>query len=139
MRTDVFELKWWNYNWVFKEITKFFTFKYFQNDLQVLLYKTSISVQTNIYVKTYTSMQTSGCHQDKAIVSDNFKRNLHHFNVKKVEHNQLFHIKMKEDKIIIFCKICGHFNMIILKWLCILAYIHPFGWQSGLCYKKLRS
>ena len=25
-----FNLKWWNYNWVFKEITKSFTFKYFQ-------------------------------------------------------------------------------------------------------------
>ena len=25
-----FNLKWWNYNWVFREITKSFTFKYFQ-------------------------------------------------------------------------------------------------------------
>ena len=58
------------------------------------------------------------------MVSNNSKRNLHHFNMKKVEHVQLFHIKMKEehvqlfhikmkeDQIIIFCKIHGHFNMI---------------------------
>ena len=42
-------------------------------------------------------MQISRCHQDKAMVSDNFKRNLYHFNMKEVEHIQLFHIKMKED------------------------------------------
>ena len=42
-------------------------------------------------------MQISCCRKDKAMVSDNFKRNLHHFNMKKVEHVQLFHIKMKED------------------------------------------
>ena len=58
-------------------------------------------------------MQISRCRQDKTMVSDNFKRNLHHFNMKKVEHVQLLHIKMKEDQIIIFCKIHGHFNMII--------------------------
>ena len=54
-------------------------------------------IRANIYVKTYTSMQISRCRQDKTMVSDNFKRNLHHFNMKKVEHVQLFHIKMKED------------------------------------------
>ena len=59
-------------------------------------------------------MYISLCRQDKTMVSDNFKRNLH-FNMKKVEHVQLFHIKMKEDEIVIFCKIHGHFNMIILK------------------------
>ena len=42
-------------------------------------------------------MQISRCLQDKTMVPDNFKRNLHHFNMKKVEHVQLFHIKMKED------------------------------------------
>ena len=49
----------------------------------------------NIYIKTYTSTQTSCCCQDKTMVSDNFKRNLYHFNMRKVEHGQLFHIKMK--------------------------------------------
>ena len=58
-------------------------------------------------------MQISRCRQDKSIVSDNFKRNPHHFNMKKVEHVQPFRIKMKEDSIIIFCKFHGHFNMII--------------------------
>ena len=42
-------------------------------------------------------MQISRCRQDKTIVSDSFKRNLHHFNMKKVDHVQLFHNKMKED------------------------------------------
>ena len=42
-------------------------------------------------------MQISLCSQDKTMVFDNFKRNLHHFNMKKVEHVQLFHIKMKKD------------------------------------------
>ena len=41
-------------------------------------------------------MQISRCRQDKTMVFDNFKRNLH-FKMKKVEHVQLFHIKMKED------------------------------------------
>ena len=41
-------------------------------------------------------MQISRCRQDKTIVSENFKRNLHHFNMKKVEHVRLFHIKMKD-------------------------------------------
>ena len=72
-----------------------------------------IFIQRNIYVETYTSMQISHCHQDKTMVCDSFKRNLHHFNMKKYEHVQLFHIKMKEDQIIIFCKIRGHFNMTI--------------------------
>ena len=41
-------------------------------------------------------------HQGKTMVPVNFKRNLHHFNLKKVQlfhvqHVQLFHIKMKED------------------------------------------
>ena len=42
-------------------------------------------------------MQISRCRQDKTIVSGNFKRNLHHFNMMKVEHVQLFHVKMKKD------------------------------------------
>ena len=42
-------------------------------------------------------METSSCRQDKTMVSDNFKRNLCHFNMKKVEHVRLFHVKMKED------------------------------------------
>ena len=57
----------------------------------------SIFIETNIYVKRCTSMQISLCCQDKTMVCDNFKRNLHHFNMKKYEHVQLFHIKMKED------------------------------------------
>ena len=40
-------------------------------------------------------MQISRCGQDKTMVSDNFKRNLHHFKMKKVEYVQLFHIKTK--------------------------------------------
>ena len=42
-------------------------------------------------------MQIFHCRQDETMVSDNFKINLHHFDMKKVEHVQLFHIKMKED------------------------------------------
>ena len=42
-------------------------------------------------------MQVYRCCQDKTMVSDNFKRNFHDFYMKKVEHVQLFHIKMKED------------------------------------------
>ena len=42
-------------------------------------------------------MKIPCCCQDKTMVSDNFKRNLHHVNMKKVEHVQLFHIKMIED------------------------------------------
>ena len=42
-------------------------------------------------------MQISRCHQDKRMVSNNLKRHFHHFNIKKVEHVQLTHIKMKED------------------------------------------
>ena len=41
-------------------------------------------------------MHISDCCQDETILPDNFKRNPHHFNIKKVEHVQLFHIKMKE-------------------------------------------
>ena len=65
------------------------------NDLQVLLYKAFIFIQTDIYVNS--SMLISSCLQDKAMVFDDFKRNLRHFNMKKVEHVQLFHMKMKED------------------------------------------
>ena len=43
------------------------------------------------------TVQISRCRHGKTIVFDNFKRNLHHFNMKKVEHVQLFKIKMKED------------------------------------------
>ena len=42
-------------------------------------------------------MQVSRCHQDKKMLADNFNRNLHHFNMEKVEHFKLFHIKIKED------------------------------------------
>ena len=45
-------------------------------------------------------MQISRCRQDKTVVSDNFKRNLHHFNMKKIELVQLFYIKMKEDELV---------------------------------------
>ena len=31
-------------------------------------------------------MQISRCRQHERMVPDNFKRNLHHFNMKKVEH-----------------------------------------------------
>ena len=53
--------------------------------MQVLLCKAFIFVQTNIYRKTYTNTKISSDHQDKTLVSDNFKRN-HHFNPKKVEY-----------------------------------------------------
>ena len=37
--------------------------------------------------------------------------------MKKIEHVQLFYIKMKEDyQITIFLKILGHFDMIILNY-----------------------
>ena len=52
-----------------------------------------ILIQTNVYVKTYTSMQTSRCRRDKTMVSDNFKRNLHHFNMKKVDMFNFFILK----------------------------------------------
>ena len=42
-------------------------------------------------------MQISRRHQGKTMVFDNFKRNLHNFDMKKVEHVQIFHIKVKED------------------------------------------
>ena len=42
-------------------------------------------------------MQVSRCHYGKTMVFDNSKRNLRHFDVKKVEDAQLFNIKMKED------------------------------------------
>ena len=100
----------------FLSLYQFLFLPIFKSDLQVSLEMTFISIQTNIYVKTFTSMNISCCRQDKTVVSDNFKRNLHHFNMKKVEHAQLFGIKMKEDQIIIFCKIHGHINIIILKW-----------------------
>ena len=77
----------------------FVNFYFFQYSKTIfkLCCRRLILIQTNIYVKTYTSMQISRCRQDKTMVSDNFKRILHHFNMKKVEHVQLFHIKMKED------------------------------------------
>ena len=40
---------------------KFLFLPIFKNDLQVLLYKTFIFIQTNIYVKTYTGMHISRC------------------------------------------------------------------------------
>ena len=42
-------------------------------------------------------MQISCFRQEKTMLPDNFKRNLHYFNMKKAEHVQLFHIIMKED------------------------------------------
>ena len=69
-----------------------------------MLYKTLIFIQTNIYVKTYTSMQIFRCCQDKTMVSDSFKRNLDHSKMEKVEHVKLFHIKMKEVKSSFFVK-----------------------------------
>ena len=42
-------------------------------------------------------MKICRCCQGKTMVSDNFKRDLHHFDMKKVEHVQLLSIKMKED------------------------------------------
>ena len=66
------------------------------NDFQVLLHKAFIFIQTDLYV--YSSMQISRCcRQYKTMVYDGFKRNLNHFNMKKVEHVQLFHIKITED------------------------------------------
>ena len=48
-------------------------------------------------MNTYASIQISSCGQNETKVSDDLKRNLHHFNMKKVELAQCFHIKMKED------------------------------------------
>ena len=42
-------------------------------------------------------MRISRCRQDETLVPDNFKRNLHHFNVKKIEDVHFFLIKMKEN------------------------------------------
>ena len=67
----------------------------FKNDVQVLFFKTFIFIQTNINRKTYTSMQMSRCLQDKTMVSDNFKRNLHHFNMKKLNMLKCFIWKWK--------------------------------------------
>ena len=86
----------------------------FKNDLQVLLYKTLIFIQTNIYVKTYTSMQIFRCCQDKTMVSDSFKRNLYRFNMEKVEHENFFILKWKRLN-------HHHLKMIILIESCILA------------------
>ena len=94
-----------SFNKSFLKLVKYFFCFYFVNFCVFQYSKTIfklcctrlILIQTNIYVKTYTSMQISRCRQDKTMVSDNFTRNLHHFNMKKVEHVQLFHIKMKED------------------------------------------
>ena len=86
-------------------LVKYFFSIYFANFYIFQYSKTTSSfvvqvifIQRNIYVETYTSMQISHCHQDKTMVCDSFKRNLHHFNMKKYEHVQLFHIKMKEVK-----------------------------------------
>ena len=84
-------------NTFFLLLCKFLFLPISKNHLQVLLYKTFIFIQTKNYVKTYTSTQISRCRQGKTAVPDNFKRNLHHFNMKKVEHVQLFHIRTKED------------------------------------------
>ena len=42
-------------------------------------------------------MQISCFRQEKTMLPDNFKRNLHYFNMKKAEHVELFHIKIKDD------------------------------------------
>ena len=71
--------------------------------------------------KTYASMQISRCRQDKTVLSDNFKRNLHHFNMIKVEQAHLFDIKMKQS---LFVKYTFILTWSFLKWSCILALIH---------------
>ena len=58
--------------------------------------ETFIFIQTDIHINTYASIQISSCGQNETTVSDDLKRN-HHFNMKKVELAQCFHIKMKED------------------------------------------
>ena len=47
-----------------------FNFSNIPNNLQVLLYKTFIFIQANIYVKTYKSIKISRCYQDKTMVCD---------------------------------------------------------------------
>ena len=84
-------------------------------------------MQTSIFVKTYTRMQFSCCRQDKAMLWDNLKRNLHHFNMKKLSMFNFFTLKWKRIKSSFFCKIHGYFNMIIylkiiLKSSSILAF-----------------
>ena len=74
-----------------------------------------ILIQTNIYVKTYTSMQISRCPHDKTMLSDNFKRNF------------IILIRRKLN-MFIFCTIHGHcsfahFKMLVLKWSRILRRI----------------
>ena len=49
-----FNLKWWNYNWVFKEITKSFAFKYFQKR-EVYLDPIQIS-NIELFVKIVNSL-----------------------------------------------------------------------------------
>ena len=76
----------------FPSLCNFLFLPIFQNDLQVLLYRASIFIEylrKNIQKYANFSLTWQVC--------DNFKRNLHHFNMKNVEHVQLLRIKMRED------------------------------------------
>ena len=86
---------------VIYSLLSFYEFLFFpilKNDLQVLLYKTFIFfvLQTNIYIKTYTSMLNSSCCQGKALVSNNFKW-------KKLIMLNVFTLKWKKIKSSFFC------------------------------------
>ena len=82
-----------SFNKSFLKLVKYLFFFYFVNFCFFHYSKTIfklcctrlILIQTNIYVKPYTNMQISCCRRDKTMVSDNFKRNLHHFKMKKIE------------------------------------------------------
>ena len=81
------------------------SFYFFQISKMAFKFCYRLSFYSNEYLrKNIERMQISRCHWAKTMVLDNFKRNLHHFNMKKVEHFQLFHLKTKGHEIIIFCK-----------------------------------
>ena len=73
-------------------LSNFFPFTLIFISSNIQKRSSSFVVQDFIFIQT----NISRCRQDQAIVSDNFKRNLHHFNMKKVKHVQFFHVKMKE-------------------------------------------
>ena len=69
---------WWN------NLCNFVFFVFFH-------YSKNFVCCTNWYLrKEYASIQIFRCHQHKTMVSDNFNRNVHHCNMKKVEHNSTF-------------------------------------------------
>ena len=72
---------------------------------------TFIFIQANVYVKTCTSMQISRCHQDKTMVSDNFKRIFIILRLRKLNMFNFFILKWKRIKLSFFVK-----HTVILIW-----------------------